>query len=145
MQRAELKTLIISQRKSSMKKNKLLFTVIVLCIIAVVCVIAYYAMPIIYHSKQYIHNRLLKDTPIGSDKKQVLEYIKKTDYRIDSEVQCAYEEQISAHREIGDSYVKVYVGHYQGIPWKCDVGVVWVFDKDEKLIHIDVWKEYDAL
>ncbi len=128
-----------------MKKKRLLFVVIGLCFVAMASIIIYYARPIIYHSKEDIHNRLLKDTPIGNNKKRVLEYIETKGYAIDYELNAAYEEGTYPHRKIGDSFVRVDMGHYQGIPWRCDVVAVWVFDKDEKLIHIDVWKEYDAL
>jgi hypothetical protein len=127
-----------------MKKNRLPFVLIGLLFIAMAGIIIYYARPIIYHPKKDIYNRLLKDTPMGSNKKRVLEYIRTEGYVIDNEPNVAYEEGSPPHRTIGDSYVRVNMGHYQGIPWRCDVVAVWVFDKDEKLIHIDVWKEYDA-
>ena len=122
-----------------MKKHRLQFVVIGLVFIAIAGIIIYYARPIIYHSEEDIHNKLLKDTPIGSDKKQVLEYVKKKGYTFDPN------EQGSMDEKWGNNYMRVYLGHYQGIPWRCDVDGAWIFDTNEKLINIDVRKEYDAL
>jgi hypothetical protein len=121
-----------------MKKKRLLFVVLGLCFVAMAGIIIYYARPIIYYPKEEIHNRLLKDTPIGSDKKQVLEYVRKKGYTFDPNGQGSMDEKW------GNNYMRVDLGHYQGIPLRCDIVGAWVFDKDEKLINIDVRKEYDG-
>lgn len=126
-----------------MTKRKI-FILIGLFII-VVATVVFYFRPVIWLSKEQIYGRMLKYTPIGCDKRRVLEYVKEKDYEVEEDIQDAYDRNYPRENKIGSSYIRVYLGHYQGIPWRCDVTVFWIFDKDKKLIHIDVWKSYDAL
>jgi len=110
-----------------------------LLIITIVSITAYYIRPTIYWPQKHIYETLVKDTPIGCDKEYVLEYTKMKGYVFDLNQQGARND------EIGNNYMRVYLGHYRGIPFRCDVTAFWIFDEKDKLVNIDVWKDYDGL
>ena len=122
-----------------MKRKKPMIIFISLLIITIVSITTYYIRPIIYWPEEHIYETLVKDTPIGCNKEFVLEYTKMKGYVFDPNKQGARNDNM------GDNYMRVYLGHYQGIPFRCDVTVFWIFDERDKLIHIDVWKDHDAL
>ena len=124
-----------------MKGKKIIILVILLFLLIA---IAYCMRPLVYTSEENIRNVLMKSTPLGSDKKQVLDFIKTNSYEIDNIVQTPYRQLLLPHNRLGQSYIKTYIGEYQGIPWECDVAAVWVFDSSEKLLYIEVWKQYNA-
>lgn len=125
--------------------SKIKIVVLLFLIIVVIACTAFFFRPLIYRSKEQIHSILLKDTPLGCNKKQIIDYVQAKNYTDRGEVQGAFEERMQPHRKIGNHYIQVYLGEYQGIPFKCNVTVFWVFDENEKLVHIDVWKDYDGL
>lgn len=112
---------------------------LVVILFFIVISVMFYFRPLIYRSEKQIYNKLLEDTPVGCNKQFVLEYVKKKGYVFDIAHQGARDDKI------GNNYMRVYLGHYRGIPFRCDVTVFWIFDEKDKLSHIDVWKDYDAL
>lgn len=118
--------------------------VVVLSAVAMVGLFTF-SRPTLYLSEDKIHTRLLTSTPIGSSRDDVKEYIWKTKFQIEDEADNPFEERDRPHNKIGESYMEVYLGGYRGIPFWCDVTAYWVFDSNDRLLHVDIWKCYDSL
>ncbi len=90
-----------------------------------------------------IRLRYLISTPIGTNMSDVVKYLQKNNYEIWSINDFGYK-PFSSDKRQGDYHIKSYVGEYRWI-FNTDVLVIWVFDKDKKLIEIIVRKQTDAL
>jgi hypothetical protein len=98
-------------------------------------------------SERNIRQRILQNTPIGSDYAVVLDYAKKSGWSVTEEPR-AFETKTIAQfpaKEVGGRVIEAYLGGYQGVPWKKDVNFYWAFDEHDKLIEVFVEKQADAL
>ncbi len=143
-------------------KRPILLLVLILVLIAIIIVLYLRGQkPVIELSQEAIRNYVLKHTPLGCDKKVVLKFIEENGYEINNEVKLPFLEDAKGYRvsgehpkvvaRYGNNYIRVYLGEYIDVitdeegsfPYTCTVTVFWVFDGN-KLVHINVWKDWDG-
>ena len=99
----------------------------------------------IVQSETKIRNKMLKNFPVGTKRSVVWSFAQKIDPGIDG----AYKDDRSwwknndqsSEERIGSSRVLGSISNIGII----DVTVIWLFDKDDKLIEIYAWKTIDFL
>jgi len=128
-----------------MKKKHVFIMIVLLTLGTMAIVYVAYTASFLRPSPEHIHGKLLKYTPLGCDKKQVIEFVHAHGFQIRYEGNEPEDNRGWPPYKVGNSYIRVYLGHYQGIPFRCDVTVYWVFDENNKLIYIDIWKDYEGL
>jgi hypothetical protein len=133
-----------------MNKKRLFIFIVLFPLMLVSCNIRYGVM-----SGQNIGNYILKNTPIGSSKDDVIAFIKKKRYEIVGEVNQHHAlrgiklPEEDDPREIDEREAShIYVCIAEIISPTIEIVAVicvWSFDKDDKLIFIDVDKEWNTL
>jgi len=106
--------------------------------------VVYENWPIV-QSEAKIRKKMLKKFPVGTRRDIVWEYAKEVDPGIDG----AYTDNRSwwknndqrSRERIGSSRVRASISNFSPI----DVTVIWLFDKEDKLIEIYAWKTIDFL
>jgi len=93
-------------------------------------------------SEDSIKNSLLRDVPIGTQMQDVILYIQKKKYKIDSINDFGFPDKNS--RYIGHKSIRSDLGDYVTI-FTTNVTVFWGFDEESKLIDVRVWKTVNAL
>lgn len=98
-------------------------------------------------SEDGIRKNILAITPLGTEFVDVLSIISKEKWEIRyvSESKGFYHQGMRPSKVVGDKSIQVFLGSYQGLPFKASVVVYWGFDADGKLIDIWVWKTWDGL
>ncbi len=90
-----------------------------------------------------IRLRYFVSTPIRTNMSDVEKYLQKNNYEIWSINNFGYSTNIY-EIEQGFYHIKSYVGEYRWI-FVTDILVIWIFDKDKKLIEIIVRKQINAI
>jgi hypothetical protein len=137
-----------------MKKKTTTTIIIMLAIVtsAVIILIIKNQKTVVELPEKAIYNYLLDYTPIGSDKNMVIEFVKRRGYKIEHEVNVPFKNRSKPFEEYGSNYLRIYLGmYYDTLPevhedfiFRCDVVVFWIFNEDNELVHIDVWKVWDG-
>jgi hypothetical protein len=88
----------------------------------------------------------LERTPLGTTKHDVRAFLDSQGWRHypgdkDRGEFWIYRNQ---HEIKGKSAICARLGSYQGLPWYVTVDAVWVFDADNKLIGVQVFKIMDS-
>lgn len=98
------------------------------------------------YSEGGIRERILRDTPQGSTYTVVLNYATKKGWPATEEPRGFETKRVaqSPARVVGKRAIKAYLGGYQGLPWRKDVNVYWVFNERDKLVEVFVEKQADA-
>ncbi|MBQ8688239.1 MAG: hypothetical protein IJ512_06790 [Ruminococcus sp.] len=104
------------------------------------------------HSKEGIRARLLKQTPVGTDMDDVIQYLENQE---DWEIRYVnhtsgynyfhgepYEANVGT--EIGEKSIRVYLGEYRN-PLAVDVSAFYAFNADGKLIDAAIMKTIDGI
>ena len=90
--------------------------------------------------------RLLISTPLGTPMDDVLTFIRKKGWMIRMiDTSQGFPDQRDGYQQTGSRHIEVYMGSYQGIPWRVDITVYWGFNDNSQLVDIWVWKTADAL
>jgi hypothetical protein len=93
-------------------------------------------------SEDSIKNSLLRDVPIGTQMQDVILYIQKKKYKIDSINDFGFPDKDAKY--IGYKSIRSDLGDYVTI-FTTNVTVFWGFDEESKLIDVRVWKIVNAL
>jgi len=130
--------------KRPTKRGLILFTVII-----AVCAGYVFANPLL-RTDNYIRNRLLKATPLGTSMNDVKAFIESKGYTI-----VQYREDIGFRDPrgyktgrtgvVGAKHIRASIGNYHHGPLRANVSVLWGFDQDSRLIDVAVWRTIDAL
>jgi hypothetical protein len=107
--------------------------------------------PIIRVPDWAVRRQILAKTPIGTGHKTVREYLDRNKRVFDEQhyrdVVGVEISQRGDKRSIekGKSSIRASLGDYQGIPFRCNVTAYWVFDGQDTLINVLIWRTYDGL
>ena len=93
-----------------------------------------------------LERRLLITTPLGTPMDDVLAFIRNKGWMIRMiDTSQGFPDQRDDYQRTGSRHIEVYMGSYQGIPWRRDITVYWGFNDNSQLVDIWVWKTADAL
>ncbi len=95
-------------------------------------------------SKHSIRNKLLQNTPPGTSITEVNSYFKNNNFKKIIYYDNGFYDHDISSSSIGEKYYRVLLGEYR-ILFITSVTAFWVFNEENKLIDIYVWKTTDAL
>jgi len=129
-----------------MKKTLVITGLSLLALLTLLLYLVFSGLMFLYRSEKKIEEKLLARTPLGTNLEEVRRYLKGTDFEIRSDRPMG-ESRLNLstrYSKEGDRVIRVFLGKYQGIPWEAWVSAFWVF-KNDVLIEIVAWKDYDSL
>jgi len=129
-----------------MKKTLVITGLSLLALLTLFLYLVFSGLMFLYRSEKKIEEKLLARTPLGTSLEEVRRYLKETDFEIwnDGPVGEDPLNLSTRYSKEGDHTIDVLLGVYQGIPWEAWVSAIWTF-KNDVLIEIVAWKDYDAL
>ena len=125
-----------------MKKRSVLIVIFVAVFVGMWGI--YENWPIV-QSEAKIRSEMMQKFPVGTNKNVIWKYADKIDPGLygatHRNVGWWLNNDQSSHEEIGDSRIRASISDIGII----DVTVIWLFDKEDKLIEIYAWKTIDFL
>ncbi|MGE4234715.1 MAG: hypothetical protein AB7F43_15505 [Bacteriovoracia bacterium] len=122
------------------------FAIIGLVLIAVTIMLFLSSQFWLFSSEESIRKSLLKQVPIGSNQEVVMQFIRKKNYTIVYISRLGFLTRSHERKTIGTSFIQVELGddiHF--FLWHFTASAYWIFDKNNKLIDINIWKDIDSL
>lgn len=110
---------------------------VIIALSVVLCIVILVSINPLRRSCEHIRGKMLKDTPVGTSKEIVLEFIEDKGWRWD----VAYG---NSKEETGYHYISAVIGEYL-TPFITSVVVEWKFNDEDTLIDVFVKKETDSL
>lgn len=84
--------------------------------------------------------------PTGTSKEEVYRYIYAKDFQVISDANIPYGRKVGkTMTSVGDSFIRVVLGEYQGIPFRVSANMIMIFDENNNLLKIIVKKETNGL
>lgn len=100
----------------------------------------------IFYSEETIRKSLIQETPIGTNKKTIKKYIEHKNLKVLYISKLGFLTRDQRQETIGTSSIEVELFDEVHIFfWYFDVTCYWIFDKNDELIEINIWKQIDSI
>ena len=137
-------------RLTTPTKSQLIWSCIAIAII--ITTIWIYANPL-RRSEKWIHDRALKEVPLGSTQAQLAIFAKAKGWEIELELHTGNNPEIMPKPDgtlrksplNGEYLTRIDMGHFVWfpVPIRVDVESYWIFDPNGKLVELYIWKVAD--